>query len=158
MIVDKQRSSLRRMSAATGLAVLLGSCAVTNLQAPTVTPVSAELTDVQLQEQHFKVRLHVQNPNDRPLPIKSVSCTLQIEGLDVGQGESVEPFSVPAKGETDFDMRVTTNFAASVPNLLLRVAQRGALPGYRISGTVNPDSHLLPPIPFAKSGQIEIPQ
>jgi LEA14-like dessication related protein len=141
-----------------GIALLLGGCALTRLQAPTITPESVELTDAQINRQQFTVQLHVQNPNDRDLPIKSVSCTLEVEGVDVGEGHSTQPFSVPAHGETDFDMVVTTNFAASVPDLLRRVFAGGDLPKYRFSGWVNPDISLLPPIPFSKSGQLSIPE
>jgi len=137
--------------------VFLGGCALTQLQAPAISLVSVELADVQLTEQQFKARLHAQNPNDRPLPIKSASCTLQVEGIEVGQGKSAAPFTVPALGEADFDLIVKTNFATSVPDLLLRVLQRGQLPEYHLSGWVNPDIALLPPIPFSKSGQITIP-
>ena len=158
MISDKGWLARGCRSAALGVAVLLGSCAVTHLQTPTITLVSVDLADVQIQEQHFTVHLHAQNPNDRPLPIKSVSGTLEIAGVKVGQGKSVAPFSVPARGEADFDLLVTTNLATSVPNLLLRVLQRGELPDYHVSGWVNPDIALLPPIPFTKSGQITIPQ
>jgi LEA14-like dessication related protein len=140
-----------------GVALLLSACAVFHFQAPDVTPTAVELMDVALDQQRFKVTLHVQNPNDRALPIKWVHCSLQVEGVEVGQGETTEPFNVPARGETDVNMVVTTNFAKSVPDLLLRIARRGQLPSYRLSGTVNPDITLLPPIPFSKSGQIELP-
>jgi LEA14-like dessication related protein len=140
-----------------GVALLLSACAVFHFQAPDVTPTAVELMDVALDQQRFRVALHVQNPNDRALPIKWVHCSLQVEGVEVGQGETTEPFNVPARGETDVNMVVTTNFAKSVPDLLLRIARRGQLPSYRLSGTVNPDITLLPPIPFSKSGQIELP-
>jgi LEA14-like dessication related protein len=138
-------------------AVLLGGCAALHFQAPDITPTAVELMDAQLDRQRFKVMLHVQNPNDRALPIKSADCTLQIEGVEVGRGETTAPFTVPAHGEADFDMVVTTNFASSVPDLLLRVARRGELPSYRLYGSVNPDITLLPPIPFSKSGQFTLP-
>jgi LEA14-like dessication related protein len=147
-----------RLSTTCVAAILLGSCAVMHLQAPAVSLTSVELTDVQLDQQQFTVHLHVQNPNDRPLPIKSVSCTLEVEGVEVGQGKSTGPFTVPANGESDVEMLVTTNFATSVPNLLLRVVRSKDLPKYHLSGWVNPDIALLPPIPFSKSDQITIPQ
>lgn len=147
-----------RLAAACAAGIVLGSCAVMHLQAPAVSLTSVELTDVQLDRQQFTVQLHVQNPNDRSLPIKSVSCTLQVEGVEVGQGNSTAPFTVPANGESDVEMLVTTNLAQSVPNLLLRVVQRKQLPEYHLSGWVNPDITLLPPIPFSKSDQITIPQ
>ena len=138
------------------LALLLQSCALTQLKAPTITPESVEVTDLQIGEQRFKVRLDVQNPNDRPLPIKSVSCTLAIAGVDVGKGASEQPFSVPANGDTEFDMVVETNLASSVPDLLRRVLTAGDAPKYRFSGWVNPDIALMPPIPFSKSGELEL--
>jgi LEA14-like dessication related protein len=147
-----------RLTIACAAALLLGSCAVMHLQAPAISLTSVELTDVQLDQQQFTVRLHVQNPNDRPLPIKSVSCTLEVEGVEVGAGKSAAPFTVPANGESDVEMLVTTNFADSVPNLLLRLAQRKQLPEYHLSGWVNPDIALLPPIPFSKTDRITIPQ
>jgi LEA14-like dessication related protein len=147
-----------RLATACAAAILVGSCAVMHVQAPAISLTSVELTDVQIDEQQFTVHLHVQNPNDRPLAIKSVSCTLEIEGVEVGQGKSTGPFTVPANGDSDVEMSVTTNFATSVPNLLLRVVQRKQLPEYRLSGWVNPDSALLPPIPFSKSDVITIPQ
>jgi LEA14-like dessication related protein len=147
----------RLLRSLAGVALLLSACAVFHFQAPEVTPTAVELMDVALDQQRFKVTLHVRNPNDRALPIKWVHCSLQVEGVEVGQGETTEPFNVPAHGETDVNMVVKTNFAKSVPDLLLRIARQGQLPSYRLSGTVNPDITLLPPIPFSKSGQIELP-
>jgi LEA14-like dessication related protein len=121
-----------------------------------VTPTAVELADARLDQQRFKVRLHVQNPNDRALPIKSVHVTLQVEGVEVGQGESAAPFNVPANGESDFDMMVTANLANSIPSLVTRLFRGGDLPSYRLSGSVNPDITLLPPIPFSKSGQLTL--
>jgi LEA14-like dessication related protein len=147
----------RRLLVLSAAAALLSACAVTHLQAPDITPTAVELVDVQLNQQRFKVALHVQNPNDRALPIKSVNCTLEIQDVEVGRGESSAPFSVPAHGESDFDMIVTTNLATSMPNLIMRVVRGGELPSYRLSGSVNPDITLMPPIPFSKSGQLTLP-
>jgi LEA14-like dessication related protein len=159
MMVEKQRPASRPVVAVLGVAVLIGACV--HLQAPTVNLVAVELADVQLEEQHFKVRLHVENPNDRPLPIKSVSCSLQVQGVEVGEGRSTESFTVPAKGETEFDALVTTNVTKSVPSLLPKllssVLQHGEMPDYHVSGWVNPDIALVPPIPFSHSGKITIP-
>lgn len=148
--------SFARLIQTIAAAVALSGCALTQLQAPSVTPLSAQLTDANLGQQQFDVRLHVENPNDRALPIKSVSCTLDVEGVEVGTGRSTQPFNVPAHGNTDFDMVVTTNLAASVPDLLRRVFAGGDPPKYSFSGWVNPDIALLPPIPFSKSGQLQM--
>jgi LEA14-like dessication related protein len=139
------------------LVVLLGACSLMQLKAPDITPTAVEVMDIQVTQQKFKVALHVQNPNDRSLPIKSANCTLQVQGVDVGHGETTEPFEVPAHGASDVDMIVTTNLATTVPNLVMRILSNGDLPTYRLSGSVNPDITLLPPIPFSKSGQLTLP-
>jgi len=151
-----ERWRLRAVAAA-GLASLLAACAVAHFQAPAITPTAVELMDVQILEQRFRVHLHVQNPNDQALPIKSVDCTLQVAGIEVGQGVSAGAFTVPAHGESDVEMIVTTNLATSMPNLLVRLSHGHDLPEYRLSGRVNPDIHLLPAIPFEKTGQIKPP-
>jgi len=156
MIVGNLQPALRLLTLSAS-AMLLCACAIMQLKAPDITPTAVELVDAQITEQRFKVGLHVQNPNDRALPIKSVSCALQVEGVEVGHGESDSPFNVPAHGESDFDMIVTTNLGMSVPNLAMRLFRGGQLPSYRLSGTVNPDITLLPPIPFSKSGQLTLP-
>ena len=163
MILDGLRST-RVPGTMSGVAVLLSACAAMHFQAPDVTPTAVELEDVQINQQRFKVTLHLQNPNDRALPVKWATCALEFEGVEVGRGETSAPFNVPAHGESDVDMIVTTNLATSVPNLAagipnlaLRVFSRGDMPSYRLSGTVNPDIAWLPPIPFSKSGQITLP-
>ena len=156
MIVESLRTVVRVLTLSVS-AILLSACAVMHLQAPDITPTSVELIDAQITEQRFKVGLHVQNPNDRALPIKSVSCALQVEGVEVGHGESNVPFNVPAHGESDVDMVVVTNLGMSVPNLAMRLFRGGQPPSYRLSGTVNPDITLLPAIPFSKSGQLALP-
>jgi LEA14-like dessication related protein len=128
-----------------------------HFQAPSVTPTNVEVIEAQMFEQRFKVTLHVENPNDRDLPIKSANAKLQIEDVEVGHGETAQPFTVPARGATDFDMIVTTNVATTLPGLLTRIVRGGDLPHYQLSGWVHTDIGLLPPIPFSKSGQIAPP-
>ncbi len=156
-MIAGRRAPHGRLLVLAAAAALLAACAAVHFQAPDITPTAVELVDAQVTEQRFKVTLHVQNPNDRALPIKSVNCSLQIQGVEVGRGESTAPFSVPAHGESDFDMIVNTNLATSLPDLILRLVRGGELPSYRLSGSVNPDIALLPPIPFSKSGQIAPP-
>jgi LEA14-like dessication related protein len=147
-----------RLLVLSACSILLGACSsLTHLQAPDITATAVELVDLQLTAQRFKVGLHVQNPNDRDLPIKSANCALEIQGVEVGRGETTQPFNLPAHGESDVDMIVTTNLASSVPNLIARLVGAGDLPSYRLSGSVNPDITLLPPIPFSKSGQLNLP-
>ena len=156
MRLGREQRACARLSATLGAGLVLGGCAYSHLQAPAVTPGAVELTEVALDRQRFLVHLHVENPNDQALPVKWVHCTLQVEGVDVGKGETTDPVNIPAHGDADFDMLVTTDFITSMPNVLRRLAQSGDPPQYHFSDWVNPDKALLPPIPFSKSGQVEL--
>src|SRR4029077_14784628 len=79
--------SPRPMSAPPRLALglLSGALLSAYVLAPKLTPPTLSVVDVQLLssdlwEQHLKVRMHVQNPNDRTLPIKGLEYTLEVEG------------------------------------------------------------------------------
>ena len=57
--------------------------------------------------------MHVQNPNDRALPIKGIATRSRCEGQQFASGESAASFVVPALGEAEFDMNATTNLAGA---------------------------------------------
>src|SRR5947207_1355072 len=106
-------------------AVLLGSCALT----PRFTPPKLSIADVQLAggdlwEQRLRVRLHVENPNSRPLPVKELEYTLEVAGQQLARGASAASFIVPAMGESEFDTNVTTNLAGTLLTLLGRSEER----------------------------------
>lgn len=120
-------------------------------QAPQLSIVSVELLKGDLRQQQLRVRMHVQNPNDRVLPISSISYEIEVAGQKFAHGESERDFLVPARGETDFDVGVTANAAGA----LLRLIGSGAHADnidYRLSGTVKLSAGLLRSIPFEKSG------
>ena len=62
--------------------------------------------------------MHVHNPNDRALPIKAIEYTLEVEGQQFASGESARRFVVPALGDAEFDMNVTTNLAGALMGVL----------------------------------------
>ena len=72
MRAPRQFRARRVLPGLAGVALLLSACAVFHFQAPNVTPTAVELMDVALDQQRFNVALHVQNPNERALPIKWV--------------------------------------------------------------------------------------
>ena len=98
------------------LAVMLAGCSlfVPKLQAPSLAIVNVELLKSDLWEQRLKVRMRVQNPNDRTLPVKGLSYTIDVSGQPFATGVSGASFVVPAKGEAEFDMNVTANMAGTL--------------------------------------------
>lgn len=138
------------------LASLSGCSAfVPKLEAPRLMLVSAAMTSGDMFSQTFLVRLHVQNPNDRELPVRGIDYQLFLEGDSFAEGLSEKPFVVPAQGETEFDLTVRTNFVSSIGRLLSRLNGKQKV-DYVIEGKVLTDIGMLKKIPFRESGVVDL--
>jgi LEA14-like dessication related protein len=151
------RSISRRVAGLT-LAALLAACALApKLEPPKVSIVGAQVLGGDLFTQHLKLRVHVQNPNDRALPVKGLEYTIEVEGEQFASGESAASFEVPAFGEAEFDMNVTTNLAGALMKILARGPNAlGREVSYRLSGKVNLSQGLFRSIPFKQQGTFKL--
>ena len=139
------------------VAALLGGCAlfVPKLTPPTLAIVNVQLLKSDLWEQHLKVRVRVDNPNDRTLPVKGLSYTIDVSGQEFASGVSGASFVVPANGEAEFDMNVTANMAGALFKLLGRAGGSDAIQ-YRIAGKVSLSEGLLRTVPFEQRGTFKL--
>jgi LEA14-like dessication related protein len=127
------------------------------LQSPRLNVVKIDVLHSDLLEQQLRVRMHVQNPNDRALPIKALEYTVEVEGQQFASGASVAAFTVPPLGEADFDMNVTTNLAGTFIKLLGRGSGAGHDEvGYRLVGKVSLSEGLLRSVPFDQKGTFKL--
>jgi len=127
------------------------------LETPQLSIVNVELQKSDLWEQRMKVRLRVQNPNDRALPIKGLSYAIEIAGEDFAHGVSAASFTVPALGEAEFDMNVTANMAGTIIKLLGSGNDTAAdAVDYLIKGKITLSEGLLRSIPFQEHGQFKL--
>jgi LEA14-like dessication related protein len=148
---------MRAVAAAAALALLGSGCALApKFTAPTLSIVGVRLEGSDLLAQHLKVRLHVQNPNDRTLPVKAIAYTLEVDGQPFATGESAESFVVPALGEAEFDMNVTTNVAGTLVRLLTRGPDALASVPYHLSGKVSLSEGWRQSIPFEQRGTFRV--
>jgi LEA14-like dessication related protein len=140
------------------LAVTLVACSslVPRLETPRLSVVNVEMEQAGLWEQRFKVRMRVQNPNERHLPIKGLSYTLEVAGEDFARGVSDAAFSVPALGEAEFTMNVTANAAAALVRYLNRRDSASDAVDYRIFGKVSLAEGFLRSIPFEERGTLRL--
>jgi LEA14-like dessication related protein len=99
------------------------------------------------------VRLHVQNPNDRVLPIKGIKYVLDVNGQEFAHGESAASFVVPALGEAEFDMNTTANMTGTLISLLGHGADSLE---YHLVGKVSLSEGLLRSIPFDEHGTFKL--
>lgn len=139
------------------LLVALSGCSALapKLETPRLMLVSAAMTSGDIFSQTFRVRMNVQNPNDRELPVRGIDYKLYLAGDSFAEGVSDRPFVVPALGETEFDLTVRTNFVSSIGRLLSRLNGKNKVE-YVIEGQVLTDIGLLKKIPFRESGVVDL--
>ena len=148
----------RCLPALCAAALLLGACALTSkFIAPRLSVVDVQIEHGDLWEQRLKVRMRVQNPNDRRLPVKGLEYTLEVEGQQLASGASVASFVVPPMGEAEFDMDVTTNLAGALLKLLGRGSEAPARSvAYRLTGRIALAEGLMRSIPFEERGSFSL--
>ena len=137
----------------------LGGCAalVPKLETPQLSLLGIQMLSTDMFAQKFRVRVKVENPNDLELPVRGLDYKIILMGDSFADGVSSDRFVVPARGEAEFDMVVTTNFVSSLGRLISRVGG-GKLENldYEIAGQVLLDKALVKKIPFNHHGQVDI--
>jgi len=138
------------------LAVALSGCAlfVPKLQTPRLSIVDVEVLRANFMEQQLRVRMRVENPNDRTLPIKGLSYTVYLGGQEFATGVSDASFVVPALGTAEFNMDVTANAAGALFAILSKPRGQGI--DYHMKGRVELTHGWLRSIPFEESGTFTI--
>lgn len=127
---------------------------VPKLEPPRLSVVDIDFQKGALWQQKLKIRMHVDNPNDRALPVRGITYVLQVNGQEFAHGESAASFVVPALGEAEFDMNMTANMAGAIFSLL----SHGSDPSvdYHLTGRVSLSEGLLRSIPFDQQGTFKL--
>jgi LEA14-like dessication related protein len=141
------------------VAGLLGGCAALapKIESPQLSLLGIQMMSTDMFAQKFRVRVKVENPNDLELPVRGLDYKIILMGDSFADGMSTDRFVVPARGEAEFDMVVTTNFVSSLGRLISRV-QGGKLENldYEIAGQVLLDKGFVKKVPFNHHGQVDI--
>jgi LEA14-like dessication related protein len=148
-------SSVRALSVFLAVLGLCGcSLFVPKLEPPRLSVIDIEFQKGALWQQKLRIRMHVDNPNDRALPIRGITYVLDVNGQEFAHGESAASFVVPALGEAEFDMNMTANMAGTILSLL----SHGSDPSvdYRITGRISLSEGLLRSIPFDQHGTFKL--
>src|SRR3990172_1140831 len=74
------------------------------LETPVVSFVGIKALEAKLFEQRLELRLRVRNPNDLDLPVRGLDIDVELAGEHFAHGVSAREFTVPARGEAEFDM------------------------------------------------------
>jgi LEA14-like dessication related protein len=138
---------------------LLGGCSTfaPKLETPQLSLLGIQMMSTDMFAQKFRVRVKVENPNDLELPVRGLDYKIILMGDSFADGVSSDRFVVPALGEAEFDMVVTTNFVSSLGRLISRVGG-GKLENldYEIAGEVLLDKGFVKKIPFNHHGTVDV--
>ena len=148
---------LARAAALLSLLAVLVSCATgPKLETPRLKVIGIEMMSTDMFAQRFKVRMLVQNPNDMELQVRGLDYQIILMGDSFADGVSNDQFLLPALGEAEFDMMVTTNFVSSFGRLISRMGG-GKLENieYEIVGKIFVDKGMLRKIPFSHRGTVD---
>ncbi len=151
-------SSFRRASVLVLAAAFLAGCASlgSNLVSPTVSVLNVQMLSTDMFAQKFKVRVKVENPNDIQLKVTGIEFEILLMGDGFAEGNSSDQFLLPAKGEAEFDMSVSTNFVSSLGRLISRKGG-GKLEDvdYEIVGTLYIEKGMAKKVPFNHKGTVD---
>ena len=138
---------------------LLASCASTGdlVSAPDVSLRNVEATDLGFSEQTFLLAFDVSNPNPFPLPVKSVSYGVELDGYRFATGSTPAAIMVPASGDAEFAISVELNLMRTAPQLLhiVRDSMKRDIP-YELRGEFALDIPMAAPVQFETDGAVRM--
>jgi LEA14-like dessication related protein len=140
------------------LSLSLGACSLVapKFNRPNVAVISITLRGGNLLQQNFAVKLHIQNPNDRPLPVRGLHAELNVGGEQIASGISDRAVVIPALGESEFDLTITANLALALLKLADRANQHADSIDYDLSGAASIDLPFLRNLPFHQTGTFKL--
>jgi LEA14-like dessication related protein len=109
-----------------------------------------------LLQQNFAVKLNVQNPNDRAVPVSGLHIELNVGGEQIASGVSDRAFVVPAFGESEFDMTIKANVALALLKLADKMNQNSDSIDYDLTGAARIDLPFLREQVFHQSGSLSL--
>jgi LEA14-like dessication related protein len=126
------------------------------LESPRVSVVGIRTLEASLFEQTLEVRMRVQNPNTLDIPVRGLDVEVELAGEPFAQGISARQFTVPARGEAEFDMIVTAHAATALLRIATASRQEREQVGYRLKGKLSTKLGMLRSIPFEETGTLPL--
>ena len=138
-----------------GILMLSSACTSLSLQpkTPEISLTGIQVAKLGLDEQRFRIQLHLRNPNNFALPIRSLDYALQLNGQKFAEGASTRPITVPALGESELELEVAGRLQSVLPQIL--ALGTGSSLNYSLSGNVALSDFPLK-IPFGKEGTVSL--
>jgi LEA14-like dessication related protein len=146
----------RRLAAALLVFLWLGGC---QTLAPKLVPPTLAITDVTLQggnlrNEQVRLQVHVTNPNDRSISVRSIVANIDLAGMPFASGTNEAPFTLPANGATDVALDVTANVSRALLVMAGGLGHRTV--AYHLYGELHLQRTLVRTIHFAHDGRVRL--
>jgi LEA14-like dessication related protein len=141
------------------LSLCLAACSLVapKFNRPTVTVIGIELRGGNLLQQNFAVKLDIQNPNNRPLPVHGLHAELKVDGELIASGISDRAVVIPAMGDSEFGLTISVDLALALQKFADRANAHADSIDYDLSGAASIDLPFLRNLPFHQSGSLKFP-
>jgi LEA14-like dessication related protein len=139
--------------------ILLAGCATLRpqLERPDIALVDFGILELGLLQQRYSLTLSVQNPNDRAIPVRGLTYGLEIAGQRFARGVSPKAFTLPAYGETEVEVELTTNLISTLRRLQELMENNEDVVSYRLDGKLDVDATFFDgTLPFENTGEIKL--
>jgi LEA14-like dessication related protein len=141
------------------VACLAAGCASTGItvEKPGVSLRTVEVAEIELDSQTFVLDFDVINPNPFPLPIRSISYGVELDGFRFASGETQGEFIVPANSDSEFRITVDLDLMRTAPQLMF-IVRDGVyrdIP-YALEGRFAIDVPFANPVSFRNEGSIRL--
>lgn len=151
-------TELKRSAGMTLIALsllLLAACALVRPQQPEVNLTGLQIREATLSHLNMVADLQVFNPNDVALTVKEVDYILQLEGVEVADGQSLESVEIPARETGRVQLRISTAYW-DLLNLVNRLQTSDEMT-FNLDGKVRVGGYriLERTFPFSKEGRID---
>ena len=134
----------------------LGGC---RTLAPRLVPPTLAVTAVRLQggglrHEQVQLQVHVSNPNDRTISVRSIVANVDLAGMPFASGTSEAPFTLPANGDTSFVLDVTADVSRALLVMAGGLGHRTV--AYHLYGELHLQHSLVRTIHFAHDGRVRL--
>ncbi len=162
MNINRRAFSRRANSRSALFAMLaclaLSGCATLtqSIETPDVSIAGLRLVEAGFSKQSYELTLNVSNPNPIALPVRGLAYRIELAGEEFAAGQSLNAFTVPANGESDFAISITTDLLRSLSGLQRILERRDKALDYQIGGELQVNLPFVKALPFAKTGEIDL--
>lgn len=132
--------TLIRTALGSVLLLLLTACASlgVGMESPRVKLTSIDLLETQTLSQRFRIGLTLTNPNAVALPIRGMTYSLALAGVEVVQGVTGNVPEIPAYSEIELNLEATADLVGALRLLNQLVNAESEEPmDYRLSAKID---------------------